>query len=149
MRKWIAMVAAVLMVVAAGTAMADTTTVQVSATVEGTCLFSGTGTLAFGVLPTDGTGATTNTSVAFTCSNGTTYQITDDRGLHEDATSPRMSSTTLGTPAYIPYTISYSATGQGTGTPASLSITGNVPAGFYTTQGPDIYEDTVTLTILP
>ena len=153
MRKWIAMMAAVLMVMAAGTAMAATTTVDVSATVQGTCAFAGTGTLAFGVLPTDGSGASVSTSIDFTCSNGTPYTITDDDGVNElVANGNRMQSTSLGSPEYIPYTMTYTptnGTGSGPGTPITLTIDGVVANGAYSTNSPDVYQDTVTLTILP
>lgn len=160
MKRSVLWMAAAVLLLAAGTAMAaDTATVDVSATVVGTCQFSSAGTtLPFGVLPFDASGnalgATANATIQFWCTNGASYSIADDTGANElvSGTPPfRLASTTLGAPEYIDYSLSYNpatGTGTGPGTPITLNITGTVGT-TYAANTPDVYSDTVTLTINP
>lgn len=160
MKRSVLLMAAAVLLLAAGTSMAaDTATVNVSATVIGTCRFTSAGTtLSFGTLPFDATGnalgATANSTIQFWCTNGASYTITDDTGANEAVagTPPfRMASTTLGTPEYIDYSLSYNpatGTGTGPGTPITLNFTGTVGT-TYAGNTPDVYRDTVTLTINP
>lgn len=160
MKKMVLLWMAAILLLAAGTAMAaDTATVDVSATVVGTCQFSSAGTtLPFGTLPFDASGnalgATANSTIQFWCTNGASYTIADDTGANESVpgTPPfRLGSTTLGTPEYIDYSLSYNpatGTGTGPGTPITLNITGTVGT-TYAGNSPDVYNDTVTLTVNP
>ncbi len=158
MKRTIQAAMIVLLLVAAGiAAAADTAAVAVSARVVGTCRFSAGGaTLAFGDLPFDvagnAVGTTASTTLQFWCTNGASYTITDDSGLHETAPGARrMQSTTLGVPEYIAYGLSYNpATGLGNGpaNPLTLTLNGTVGA-TYGANSPDTYDDTVTLTINP
>jgi spore coat protein U domain-containing protein, fimbrial subunit CupE1/2/3/6 len=154
MKRSVFLIAAAVLLMMAGTAMAaGTATMDVSAVVQGTCSFnSASTTLAFGALPTSGAGASVSTSIDFNCSNGTVYTMTDDDGLNETGVDAnRMASTTLGTTEYIPYSIAYTSTGTGLGptNPITLTIDGTVASGAYATNSPDVYQDTVTLTINP
>lgn len=159
MRRAILLGAAAALLAIAGRAQAAATaTVDVSATVVGTCQFaSQSAAIAFGALPFDGngnaTGATASGSIQFRCTNGASWSIIDDDG--QNATGPdqnRMKSTTLATAEYIPYTLSYTpATGTGAGwsNPQTLTLTATVAPGAYTSNSPDNYSDSVTLTINP
>ncbi len=160
MKRTIQAAVVVLLLVAAGVAAAaDTAPVTVTARVLGTCRFSAGGTtLPFGDLPFDAAGnpaaggATATATLQFWCTNGASYAITDDSGLH--ATAPgarRMQSTTLATPEYIAYGMSYNpatGTGTGPGNPVTLTINGTV-GPVYGANSPDSYADTVTLSINP
>jgi len=157
MKRSVLMMAAAILLAAAGTAMAlDSATVTVSATVSPTCKFSSpaTAALSFGVLdPGSPVDVNANTTLSFWCTDGTSYTITDDDGLYETGLNAnRMRSTVLATPEFIPYSISYNpATGSGTGpaSPITLTFTGNLLGTNYATRSPDVYNDTVTLTINP
>ncbi len=159
MKRTIQAAVVVLLLVAAGVAAAaDTAPVTVTARVVGTCRFNAGGaTLAFGDLPFDAAGnalggVAASTTLQFWCTNGASYTITDDSGLSETAPGARrMQSTTLGTPEYIAYGMSYNpatGTGTGPGNPITLTINGTVGA-VYGANSPDSYADTVTLTINP
>ena len=160
MKRTIQAAMVLLLLVAAGVAAAaDTAPVTVTATVLGTCRFSAGGAaLGFGALPFDAAGnaapggATATTSLLFWCTNGASYTITDDSGLHSTAPGARrMQSTTLAVPEYIAYGMSYNpatGTGAGPGNMISLTIDGTVGA-IYGANSPDAYADTVTLTINP
>lgn len=135
-------------------ALADTATLSVTATVVGTCkVTTSTGTLAFGSLDpssaTDGSGSSSD--IQFWCTKGAAYTITDDNGLHEVGSQHRMQSDTLATAEYIPYNISYTASGTGSGpsTPITLSVSGTVLNADYINASADTYSDTVTFTITP
>lgn len=150
MRKSVVVFVAIAVLAAGGTAWAATTSVTVSATVVGTCLFNNAGSIAFGTL--DQVGAPlvngTVTQPAFWCTKNANYTITDDSGLHELGPGSRQMSN--GTDV-IPYTFTYTATGAGTGktAPISMNIAATVAAGSYVDVSEGAYEDTVTLTITP
>lgn len=152
--KKLMVLAAVVMVslVSAGTVRAATQTVAVSANVVGVCQFlGGAGTLSFTLDPSGG-GAVDGTpgQPSFWCTNGTTWTITDDDGLHEAAGSHRMQHATSLTD-YIPYSFTYTTTGTGSGrnTTINMDIAGQVAAADYLDALGGNYADTVTLTINP
>ena len=158
MKRTIQAAVIVLLILAAGVAAAATTTVAVSARVVGTCRFNSGATMAFGDLLFDaagtplGTGPMT-TTLTFWCTRNANYSIIDDAGLYDlVAGTQSMRSTTLGTPEYIPYSLTYApATGTGAGpvgNDITLTLTGEVGA-VYGDNTPDDYADTVTLTITP
>ncbi len=135
-----------------GTAMAaGTNTMTVSANVVGTCKFnSAISTLAFGALdPALATDASGAVNVAFWCTKGATYTVSDDGGLH-NAGTPRMQHATTLT-EYVPYSISYVNSGAGLGktTAANLAISGTVVNADYVDAAAGNYQDTVTVTITP
>lgn len=143
----IAAAVATMFIFSAGTALAaGTAAVTVDATVLGTCSFNSGGALAFGNLdPTSGLAATvTNAAAAnFTCTNGTAYTITDDGGL---LTTYDLAD---GLGNLIPYTLTYTAAGTGTGLATDLSIQADIAFADYETKAAGLYADTVTLTINP
>jgi len=132
---------------------ADTATVDVTATVVGTCQFLEDATLDFGTLdPSAGSDVTATTSLDFWCTKNATYTITDDDGLYETGPNQnRMRHASL-TTEYIPYSFSYtptSGTGQGKNSPITLTISGTVLGSDYIDASAGSYSDTVTLSITP
>lgn len=159
MKKVLMAVIAVALVTMAGAAMAATTQVQVNANIVGTCRFnSNATTINIGDLTinADGSavGATGTGSTTFWCTRNASFAITDDDGLNESgANANRLASTTLGTVEYIPYTFTYTPTsGTGNGPGAANYITLNYTAtvgATYSSNSPDVYSDTVVVTITP
>ncbi len=159
MKRVMVVLSVLALVLMAGTAIAaDSATVAVTATVDGSCEFELAGTtLPFGTLLFDGAGAaiggTASGSIRFRCTTGALYQITDDDGLNETGLdAPRLASTTLAVTEYIPYTFTYaptSGTGAGWATWETLALSGDIAANSYTANSPDAYADTVTLYINP
>ena len=142
---------AALVLGAAGNALAtDTAQVTVSATVLATCGFNSGGVLAFGNLdPGTGLDVTVpaTTQPVFVCSNGVNYTITDDDGVNESGVNAnRMID---GSGNFLPYSISYTATGVASGNPTSMNISGTVLYANYGGAVAGVYGDTVTVTINP
>lgn len=152
MRKWIAMAAAVLMVAAAGTAMAATTDVQVTAQVAGTCVFSTPPSFNFGLLDQASTSdAVLNGNLQFWCTNGVAYTLSDQAnvGTADGAYSGNLSD---GAGHDIGYNIgydNYQGTGAGPSSPLVSSLTVTIPNGNYVGAVPGTYSETVTFTITP
>ena len=153
MVKRIILIVAIAMIAFSGVAMADdTTTVSVSASVNGTCKFRTGGTIIFGALdPNSGVDVDgTITQPTFWCSKGLGYTISDDNGLHESGSTHNM----LGPSAdLIPYTFTYSDTGTGSGAGSTntktMNIASTVLGADYINATHGSYSDTVTLTIPP
>lgn len=157
MKKTVLVIAAAILLAVAGTAMAlDTATVDITATVVGTCQFSAAGTaIALGDLPFNAAGAATGTSagstINFWCTNGAIYAITDDLGMNEVGAQRRLASAGIVPTEFIDYALTYNpdtGTGSGPGAPITLNLTATVGA-TYTGNTPAGYGDTVTLTITP
>lgn len=130
---------------------ADSATVAVSGTVVGTCKFNGGGSVSFTLDPSVGGVATgTVTQPTFWCTRGSTYTITDDKGLHENGSIFRMQHGTTLT-EFIPYTFTYTAGGTGSGksTAITMNIASTVAQADYIDALVGSYADTVTLTIAP
>ncbi|HEX9191762.1 MAG TPA: spore coat protein U domain-containing protein [Candidatus Deferrimicrobiaceae bacterium] len=151
MKKVLMAVIAAALVAMAGSAMADTTTVAVSATVTGTCRFLSTGTISFALDPSSG-GVANGTvgQPTFWCTRGTNFTITDDDGLWESGTTHRMRHATV-TTEYIPYSFTYTSTGTGggRGTTVTMDIASQVLNADFINALAGSYADTVTLTITP
>lgn len=147
MKKILVLALALVVASASGAFAAGTATVDVSATVLGTCTVNSNGTLAFNLLDPAAPVNTLGVAVqpTFTCSNGTPYTITDDNGLYEIGTTYRMAS---GANRLV-YSFTYTAAGTGSGAPQNPNIGGQVLAGDIATATPGLYADTVTLTINP
>lgn len=127
---------------------ADTGTVNVSATVLGTCLFNtDTASMAFGVLdPATPLAANATATLVYTCSTGTPYTIAS-----ASANGGTLNSTTLATPESITYSYAVvdAGTGTGTGLPTNLAFNGTIAAGAYSTNTADVYTDVINVTITP
>jgi spore coat protein U-like protein len=131
---------------------ADTANVGVSATVQGVCKFNaGAKTVSFVLDPSlnaDVNG--TYSQPAFFCTNGTSYTISDNDGLHSPAVGvQRMRHSTLA--EFIPYTFTYTASGTGTGAsnPINMNIASTVTAASFLNASVGSYADTVVLSITP
>lgn len=128
---------------------AGTTTVNVSATVVGTCQFNSGGSVTFTLDPSVGGDVVgTVTQPQFWCTKNATYTITDDNGLNASGTTHRMKD--AGT-NYIPYSFTYTTTGTGQGktSPITMDISASVLEADYINAPAGTYTDTVTLTINP
>jgi hypothetical protein len=128
-----------------GNAMAaGTATLDVSATVIETCRFdSNGGTLAFPDLdalnPVDVLAVAPDVNPFFTCSNLTTYTITDDSAteLLDNGTDT------------IAYSLNYTDTGIATGISQELVVTGDILQADYDGVSAGDYTAQVTFTINP
>jgi len=133
-------------VLAAGNAMAvDTATVDVSATVLGTCAFNtSTYNMAFGDIdPAIAGDKTASVTLDFTCSNGTTWTLTDASLL-----SPSMTGAFTATS--MAYSIDgYTTSGLGTGNPQTVTVTGRIADGIFQAAAADVYTDSFTIDINP
>ncbi len=151
MKKFAALFAAVALL-ALGTAAfaADTATVNVSATVLGSCQFSPatpTVTLAFPatiVVPAAANVPATPTAVGVICSTGIPWTITSvsaNGGFLHDAVSG----------GNIGYSYALGlASGTGTGAAQNVAITGSIPMGnLGAAVAAGTYTDVVTLTLNP
>jgi spore coat protein U-like protein len=151
MKKVLMAVVAVAVVAMAGNAMAGgSATVAVSATVAGNCKFLSNGTVTFTLDPSS-TGNASGVVVqpTFWCTKGTSYAITDDKGLNESGTTYQMKNTASA--ELIPYSFSYTSTGTGGGRGATLTmdISALVANANFINASAGDYADTVTLTINP
>lgn len=138
------------------TASTATTTFNVTATVQSTCLISGS-TLAFGTYT--GSALSVSTTLSVTCTNSTTYNVGLNPGTASGATVTTRAMTGPGgaTLSYALYQDSGHSTnwGQTVGTDTK-SGTGNGSAQTLTVYGllagnqypsPGSYSDTITATI--
>ena len=133
-----------------------TTTFNVTATVQATCLISANN-LGFGTY--SGSAIATTTTMSVTCTNGTTYNVGLNAGTAAGATVTARAMTGPGaaTLSYALYEDSGHSTnwgntvgtdtkaGTGNGSAQSLTIYGNLTANQYPTPGS--YSDTITATI--
>lgn len=144
--KKIVVLAMAMVVGISGAAMAATNTVAVSGTVLGTCTITG-GTAAFGNLDPAGAGGVSATisDPQVTCTNGAPYAITDDKGINGGGTAYKMAKGT----DLITYSLSYTASGTGTGGAVSIGLAASVAQVDYQNKPAGNYSDTVTLTVTP
>lgn len=155
MKKTVLLVAAAVLIAAAGVATAaDSNTVTVSANVSGTCKFtSATSTLAFGALdPSSAADGAATVNVNFWCTKGVTATLTDDDGLYETGANANRMRHATDLTAFIPYTFTYSASsllGDGPGTPRTLTIDGAIANANYINALAGDYSDTVVVSINP
>jgi spore coat protein U domain-containing protein, fimbrial subunit CupE1/2/3/6 len=133
-----------------------TTTFQVTATVNATCLISATN-LAFGAYTGTQTDATSTVTV--TCTNTTPYNVGLNAGTFSGATvtTRRMSGTDASGLAYSLFqdssrTVNWGNTvgtdtlaGTGNGAAQALTVYGRVPASQFVAPGS--YADTITATV--
>ena len=133
-----------------------TTTFNVTATVQATCLISANN-LGFGTY--SGSVIATTTTLSVTCTNGTTYNVGLNAGTAAGATVTTRAMTGPGaaTLSYALYQDSGHSTnwgntvgtdtksGTGNGSAQSMTVYGNLTANQYPTPGS--YSDTITATI--
>lgn len=131
---------------------ADTGTVNINATVVGTCKFTtSTANINVSLDPSVGGTVNGNGSLVFWCTKDASYTVSDDDGQYESGTDAnRVFNSTAN--EYIPYTFSYNPT-SGTGAGPTSPITLNVSASFaqadYQNASAGSYTDTVTITVNP
>lgn len=144
MKKIVALIVASSLMAMAGTALAATANLSVTANVTGVCSITG-GTLAFGELtPLTAPLVTANsTGVAVACTNGTAYTLGANKGT---STTPGV--LTNGS-SNIEYTIAFTESGTGTGSPVAVPISGTIAADSYNDATPGSYTDTIVLTVTP
>lgn len=140
MKKILVLAAAI--VLASSTAFAaGSATLNVTASVQGTCTITG-GNLSFGslnpLLPV-AVGPVAATGVAVNCNNGTVFTVIDDA-----ASKPLANGAN-----FIPFSLTHANGGTGTGVAVAYGITGDIAAGVYAASPAGIYTSTVTLTINP
>ena len=147
MKRMQLVVMAAAMLLMAGTAMAaGSATLNVTASVLGTCTMAGPGTLNFGVLDpaVAGASATANSAgITITCSNGTPYTVT---------TASANGGLLMAGANSFPYSLTLPGGGSGIGTGvagAAYTVAGNIAAGAFFGKVADVYTDTVTLNITP
>jgi spore coat protein U-like protein len=143
-----------------GALAGNTNTLQVTATITGTCNFSaannagGNATLAFGTLDqTLASDATaTQTSLSYWCTNGTAVgNITANNGQNSGSCggSRCLSNGT----DYIPYTLTFTdpsgTLGTGKTSPLTVTFDGSIANADYVDAEAGSYSDLVTLTITP
>ncbi len=133
-----------------------TTTFNVTATVQATCLISASN-LGFGTYT--GSAIATTTTLSVTCTNGTTYNVGLNAGTATGATVSARAMTGPGGAIldYALYQDSGHSTnwgntvgtdtkaGTGNGSAQSLTVYGNLTANQYPTPGS--YSDTITATV--
>lgn len=131
---------------------ADTANISVSATVTGACKFNSGGSLSFTLDPTSGADAapTAKTDPKFWCTNGASYTVSDNSGLHASSGVRRMRHAS-DTTKFIPYALSYTTTGTGSGknTEITLALTSSIANADFVDAPAGSYTDTVQLSITP
>ncbi|MHB8109706.1 MAG: spore coat protein U domain-containing protein [Syntrophorhabdaceae bacterium] len=139
--------------VMASVGFADTTSVNVSATVSQTCKFTTTGTAVAFTLDPSATGPASGvvtTPPQFWCTKGMTFNVTDNNGTNFSG-SRRMKHATL--TEYIPYSFAYSpTTGTGAGkngAAQTIIITSAVALADFQDASAGSYSDTVVITVAP
>jgi len=153
MKRSVLLMAAAVLLLMAGTAMAlDTANVTVTATVAGTCQFATVPSLDFGSLD-PAVGAAVNPApvdLTFNCTTGVGYTLTDNKG---GAAGSLSSNLVLGADT-IPYSLTYSndvgiGLGGGVANELTSSLTGSIAAGVYSSAPAGAYTDTIVFTINP
>ncbi|MCX7770916.1 MAG: spore coat U domain-containing protein [Proteobacteria bacterium] len=146
------MVAVTLLATGSFVNAADTGTVNINATVVGTCKFTtNTANINVTLDPSVSSNVTGNGSLAFWCTKNANYTVTDNDGQYE--TGPNLNRVFNSTAnEYIPYTFTYTPT-SGTGAGPQNPITLNVSATFAYTDfqnaSAGTYTDIVTITVNP
>lgn len=146
-------VAALVVALAAGAALADTQSLSVTASVTGVCKFNSgqTPVLAFGAIdPSGTTNATASASVLYRCTTGTAATVSS-------AVTGARTLTGTGTAAgdtmnySLAFTSGASGTGAGFGAGKDLTLVvgGTITPANYQNKTVGSYSDSVTLTVTP
>ncbi|PLX87873.1 MAG: hypothetical protein C0619_13860 [Desulfuromonas sp.] len=132
---------------------ATSATLNVTATVVGSCEIQA-GTFAFGSVDNfDNTdlNPTVLDSVQIKCGSGIGYAVSDDGGanggLNDALNGNALMDGTLG--GQLKYKLAYPTSGTGTGALENISITGTIAAVDFQAAAADSYSDAVVLTIAP
>jgi spore coat protein U-like protein len=129
----------------------DTRTIQVTASVKGSCRFESTPNINFGDLdPALATDKTQAVDVSFKCTRGVTYTLTVGNGLNSQGGKNRMKAASGAD--FIPYDVtprSLGGIGKGFGATDTINIRGTVSGPDYQNVSAGAYADTVTLSIQP
>lgn len=154
MRKAMTVLIALAVLAAGGAAWAaGTNTLTVQASVSGTCTFStATSLINFGALdPANAVSHQVVITPTFWCTKGVVGDVIGaNMGLNPIG-GVRQLKDTAGTDL-IPYSLTLApdaGSNLGSGSPRTLTITGDIAAGSYTTVTASTYSDTVALTINP
>lgn len=139
--KKILVLAAAIALVSSTAFAAGTATLNVTANVTATCSITG-GTLAFGALDpvtASDTGLVAANGVTVTCTNGTGFTVSDD-----SAAKPLGNGTST-----IPFTLTYTANGTGTGAAVPFLIDGEILGADYDNATAGAYTSNVILSVTP
>jgi spore coat protein U-like protein len=148
MKKLLAITAAAAIIAIAGSAMAATANLAVSASISNACSVTG-GTLSFGALNTLTAPLVTATSsgVSITCTKGDVYTVATNYGVNFVGTQANIKNGS--NLDKIPYSVALPALSAGTGLAQTLAITGTIVAGTYSTASAGTYTDTMVITVTP
>lgn len=150
-KKLIAAACATAAMLMGGAAVAaDSHTITVNATVNGTCKFNaGTSTVNMTIDPTASTTVTGNAAVLYRCTKGTTPVF----ALSSGSTSSPTGGNLVNGSESIPYTYTSVSGGNGTGMGAgqdkTLSVTVSVNQANAAGVTPNTYTDTIAITLTP
>ncbi|MBE9608168.1 spore coat protein U domain-containing protein [Chitinilyticum piscinae] len=142
---------AIAALLASGHAMAASKNVIINANVVGTCAFTDGNdvTINLGDLKAGSGDQSKTGSTSFWCSNGITYNLSTDDGLHGDASQKKMAAGEH----QLPYALALersTGTGQGIASPETLTLTATVKgADLDVAPVASGYSDTVVLTLTP
>lgn len=132
---------------------ADTSNLNVSANVVGTCKFTATPDAAFGTLdPAVGSDVTATSAVQFWCTKNAAYTLGVGNGANFNTAGATRQLRGPTAADLIPYAITpQSSTGQGLGrsAPVTVTLTGSVLGANYVNAAVGTYTDVVQLTIAP
>jgi spore coat protein U-like protein len=154
MKSKFAAIAALTLVPLAGQAASTTHTVNVSATVNGSCRFENSGptALSFGTLDQSvATNATASTgNIAFRCTTGVNSSVTK---ASPNDSAPNAHRLVDGANS-IPYTATLNnavqtGSGHGAGGTKNMTVSGTILNADYVDAPAGSYADTLTLTITP
>jgi len=134
----------------AGSALAATQDLTVSAKVIGTCQFTGKSDISFpDIYANSNEDATAEGSLTFWCTKNATYTLSDETNPTEGDGS---FSGTLSGDESIPYELTYNnyeGAGQGRGTPITSTISATITNANFINRPAGDYTDTVTFTVNP
>lgn len=149
--NFIVILLAALCGVAADALAADSSTLQVTATVLGNCKITGTAPVAFGDLdPANGGAVNASGSVTFWCTKGAVWTLSTNTGANPSGAQMRMKGP--GAADFIPYSLALgSTTGSGLGAATTVTVNANgaIAAGAFANATMGAYADTVTVSITP
>ena len=142
--------ALVAMLVSGAAAAGDNHTVTVNATVNGTCKFNaGTSTVNVTLDPTASSTVTQTASILYRCTKGTAPTF----ALASGSTSSATGGNLVNGAESIAYTFSStsggSGSGMGTGNDKTLGLSVSVNQANAANVTPNVYTDTIAITLTP